>query len=129
MDSIAEYSARRIAQLRITPAEVRTTLSKPAIVSEKLGEMKRAAMRFLEPPTTVAGTDEQRGRQDAAQLCALIVVKLQEGEALPSSSNEVCDMIVTFIQVYFDRGPKESASTVSLELHSPSVIKGDHLAD
>ncbi|CUG92381.1 Hypothetical protein, putative, partial [Bodo saltans] len=140
MDSIAEYAARRIAQMAITPAEVRATLSKPAIVSEKLGELKRAAMRFLEPPTTVAGTDEQRGRQDAAQLCALIVVKLQEGEALPSSTNEVCDVIVTFVEVHFDRGQKkESASStaLSLEPHPPSqprqsapaAEKPDHLVE
>ncbi|CUG86202.1 Hypothetical protein, putative, partial [Bodo saltans] len=93
----------------------------PEIVSEKLGELKRAAMRFLEPPITVAGTDEQRGRQDAAQLCALIVVKLQEGEALPSSTNEVCDMIVTFVQVQFDRERKDSVVVVSDSVKPPPL--------
>jgi hypothetical protein len=80
-------------------------------------------MRFLEPPTTVAGTDEQRGRQDGAQLCALIVVKLQEGDALPSSTDEVCDMIITFVQVHFDRGTshQQPVGTTPLQPRPPSA--------
>jgi hypothetical protein len=118
MDGIAEHIARRIALMGIAPAELRATLSKSEIVSETLGELKRVAMRYFEPPTTVASTDESRGRQDGAQLCALIVVKLQEGEALPSSTDEVCETIITFIQMNFERSPShtkpESATQVTL---------------
>jgi hypothetical protein len=53
-------------------------------------------------------------------------VKLQEGDALPSSTDEVCDMIITFVQVEFQRGPNQPQQPVGTAPVQPRPPSAPH---